>query len=42
MESNASSFSPGRLDETLYSYYKQDIQNNILTKHEALQIIESL
>ena len=30
MESNASSFSPGRLDKILYPYYIKDIENNIL------------
>ena len=42
MESNASSFSPGRLDKILYPYYIKDIENNILTKDEALEIIECL
>ena len=42
MESNASSFSPGRLDETLYSYYKQDIDSGMLKENEALELIECL
>lgn len=42
MESNASSFSPGRLDETLYSYYKQDIDSGMLKESEALELIECL
>lgn len=42
MESNASSFSPGRLDETLYSYYKQDIASGMLKESEALELIECL
>ena len=42
MESNASSFSPGRLDETLYSYYKQDIDSGMLKESEALELINSM
>jgi len=42
LESNASSFSPGRMDQYLYSYYKNDIENGILTKKEALELISSL
>lgn len=42
MESNASSFSPGRLDETLYPYYIRDIQEGRLDEQRALDIIECL
>lgn len=42
MESNASSFSPGRLDGHLISYYEKDIKEGTLTKQEALEIIECL
>lgn len=42
MESNASSFSPGRMDQYLYPYYQKDIDNNIITKQEALEILECL
>ena len=42
MESNASSFSPGRMDSFLYPYYKKDIEKGILTNEKALEIIESL
>lgn len=42
MESNASSFSPGRLDRHLISYYKKDVEAGILTKQDALEIVESL
>lgn len=42
MESNASSFSPGRLDKILYPYYEHDIKAGILTRDEALEIIECL
>lgn len=40
MESNASSFSPGRMDQYLYSFYKQDIKLGILDNQKALEIIE--
>ncbi|EHI97324.1 pyruvate formate-lyase [Clostridium sp. DL-VIII] len=42
MESNASSFSPGRMDEFLYPYYKKDIENGTLNNEEVLEIIECL
>lgn len=42
MESNASSFSPGRIDKILYPYYKKDIENKTLNKKFALEIMECL
>ena len=42
MESNASSFSPGRLDRHLAPYYEKDIKDGILDKQQALEIIECL
>lgn len=42
MESNASSFSPGRLDRHLISYYENDMEKGILTRQDALEIIECL
>ncbi len=42
MESNASSFSPGRLDQYLYPFYKKDIAEGKITNQFALEIIESL
>ncbi len=42
MESNASSFSPGRMDQFLYPYYEADIRSGNLTKQEALEMIECL
>jgi pyruvate formate-lyase/glycerol dehydratase family glycyl radical enzyme len=42
MESNASSFSPGRMDEFLHPYYKRDIYLGKLNNEEALEIIECL
>lgn len=40
MESNASSFSPGRLDRILYPYYKADVDAGRLDSRQALEIIE--
>ena len=42
MESNASSFSPGRLDEILYPYYEKDIKEHRIDQNKALEIIECL
>jgi len=42
MESNASSFAPGRMDQYLYPYYRRDIDEGRLTDAQALDIIESL
>ncbi|MCD7839488.1 MAG: formate C-acetyltransferase/glycerol dehydratase family glycyl radical enzyme [Erysipelotrichaceae bacterium] len=42
MESNASSFSPGRLDQYLYPYYKEDKQKGIIDDQYALELLECL
>ena len=42
MESNASSFSPGRMDQYLYSYYKKDIDSGVIDDQDALELIEAL
>ena len=42
MESNASSFSPGRMDQYLYPYYQKDATENGLTQAQALELLESL
>lgn len=42
MESNASSFSPGRADQYLYPYFKKDVDSGRLTLSGALEIIEAL
>ncbi len=42
VESNASSFSPGRLDEILYPYYEADKKAGKLNDAGALEWIESL
>jgi len=42
MESNASSFSPGRMDQYLYPFYARDIERGTLSQEEALEITECL
>jgi pyruvate formate-lyase/glycerol dehydratase family glycyl radical enzyme len=42
MESNASSFSPGRMDQYLLPYYRRDISAGVLSEERALEIIEAL
>jgi formate C-acetyltransferase len=42
MESNASSFSPGRLDQILYPYLKRDLEGGRIDLASALEIIEAL
>ncbi len=42
LESNASSFSPGRLDQYLYPYLIRDIKTGILTKTRAQLILNNL
>lgn len=42
MESNASSFSPGRLDQILYPYFRSSLESGEIDLKGALEIIESL
>lgn len=42
MESNASSFSPGRMDQYLYPYYQKDIELGKISMEDALDILECL
>ena len=42
LESNASSFSPGRMDQYLLPYYRRDISEGKMDEESALQIIEAL
>ncbi len=42
MESNASSFSPGRLDQLLYPYFRTSFEAGEMDLQAALEIIESL
>lgn len=40
MESNASSFSPGRLDQTLYPYFQYSVEKDGMTYERALELVE--
>lgn len=42
MESNASSFSPGRMDQYLYPYFRADIDKGLLDFGRAMEIIECM
>ena len=42
MESNASSFSPGRLDRILWPWYEADVRAGRLDAEDALELIECL
>lgn len=42
MESNASSFSPGRIDQYLYPFYQKNIEEGSLNQQDALEILECL
>ncbi|MCD8018991.1 MAG: formate C-acetyltransferase/glycerol dehydratase family glycyl radical enzyme [Clostridiales bacterium] len=42
LESNASSFSPGRLDMILLPYYEKDMAEGRLNKERALELVECL
>lgn len=42
MESNASSFSPGTMDQYLYPYYQKDIESGKISMEDALDILECL
>ena len=42
LESNASSFSPGRADQYLYPYYRADLDAGRLDRAGALELIEAL
>jgi len=42
MESNASSFSPGRIDQYLYSYYIYDIKSGKISQSVVQELIDAL
>jgi formate C-acetyltransferase len=42
MESNASSFSPGRLDQYLYQFYKNDIESGRIDSEKAIELLDAL
>ncbi|MCF6242936.1 MAG: formate C-acetyltransferase/glycerol dehydratase family glycyl radical enzyme, partial [Bacteroidales bacterium] len=35
------SFNPGRLDQHLYPFYKRDIENGVLTKEQAIELLQA-
>ena len=42
MESNASSFSPGRMDQYLYPFYKHDIESGRIDSEKAIELLDAL
>lgn len=42
LESNASSFSPGRMDQYLLPYFQQDVEQKNLTHSNALELLDAL
>jgi len=42
MESNASSFSPGRIDQYLYPYYDKDLKNGTIDLNRAVELMDAL
>jgi formate C-acetyltransferase len=42
MESNASSFSPGRMDQYLFPFYKKDIESGRIDNIKALELLDAL
>lgn len=42
MESNASSFSPGRMDQYLYPFYLSDLKSGLIDINSAQELIDSL
>ena len=42
IEANGPSYSPGRVDQLFYPYYKKDLAAGLLTEKKALELIECL
>ena len=42
MEQQAPSYNPGRLDQYLYPYYKKDIEEGLITKEQAQELLDCL
>ncbi len=42
MEQNAASYNPGRMDQYLYPYYKNDLENGTLTEEKAQELLDCL
>ena len=39
-ESNGHSISPGRFDQYMYPYYQKDIENGVITREEAQELVD--
>jgi formate C-acetyltransferase len=42
MEQNAAAYNPGRMDQYLYPFYKNDIESGLLTREGAQEILDCL
>lgn len=42
MEQNAASYNPGRMDQYLYPFYRNDIENGTLTESQAQELLDCL
>jgi formate C-acetyltransferase len=42
MESNASSFSPGRMDQYIYPYYRKEIDSGKIDRTSAIELLDAL
>jgi formate C-acetyltransferase len=42
LEQNCTAVSPGRFDQYMYPYYKNDVEKGVLTREDALELIECL
>jgi len=42
MEQNAASYNLGRMDQYLYPYYKKDIEEGLITKEQAQELLDCL
>ncbi|MEN8228348.1 MAG: formate C-acetyltransferase/glycerol dehydratase family glycyl radical enzyme [Bacteroidota bacterium] len=42
MESNASSFSPGRMDQYLYPYFSKDLSEGRISREDAQEVLDAL
>ena len=42
MEQNAASYNPGRMDQYLYPYYKNDLEKGTLTEEKAQELLDCL
>ena len=42
LEQNTTAVSPGRFDQYMYPFYKKDLENNVLSRESALELLECL